>query len=472
MRGRELAIRAFAEPSLPRRGLRLLRDYGLGHFLLSSRILIWFLQLRNYSLDVPLKYGGDALLMQAWIQTIMDDGWYLHSNRLGMPWGSDNNDFPQADCLHYRVRLEAPSASRTARRRRGDERLFSADLPAHNHYRPLRPAALWSSCGPSQLAGALLFTFLPFHLERYSHLCLAAYYLVPFMVMAGLWIYLGDSPGREQDGRAFPGLAPGLEEVAQARNHDCSRGGSPAGPITLASSASFFWSWACLPPSLAAGAFAPSLSAACSSGPSDWAALPDVLPSVQFRREHGPNPENFKRTVTDAELYGMKITQMLLPVTNHRLSRLAAIKHEYNQRTIILNENDSATLGIVGSMGFLGLVGWLFLWRRGTSLSLVDGLSLLNLSAVLLATMGGFGALASLLGMAWVRGYNRISVFIGFFALFGVVLLLDRMARRFSDSTKGQMACGALLSGLVVVGLYDQVPAGLRSELRCVETGI
>jgi phosphoglycerol transferase len=123
---------------------------------------------------------------------------------------------------------------------------------------------------------------------------------------------------------------------------------------------------------------------------------------------------------------------------------------------LLVNENDVAALGIVGSIGFLLLLGRLLRKRDG---SLGDGLSLLTLFAVLLSVRGGFSGLIAL-RFAWIRGYNRISVLIGFFALFAVVLGLENIRRRYARSPRAKAIFLSLLGLLLAAGLMDQTPRG------------
>jgi phosphoglycerol transferase len=85
--------------------------------------------------------------------------------------------------------------------------------------------------------------------------------------------------------------------------------------------------------------------------------------------------------------------------------------------------------------------------------------SQLTLAAVLLATVGGFGSLFSLLISPEIRAYNRICPFIEFFALLAIAFTNDRLC---ATPRRRLIAAGALLA----VGLADQrsAAAGLNAE--------
>jgi phosphoglycerol transferase len=86
-------------------------------------------------------------------------------------------------------------------------------------------------------------------------------------------------------------------------------------------------------------------------------------------------------------------------------------------------------LGPAATTGFLGLIGTLILpigARRRQEDDLIPAAAAMVLAAVLVATIGGFASIFSVLVSPEVRGYNRIAPFINFFALTGLALWVDR----------------------------------------------
>src|SRR5262249_38151760 len=102
--------------------------------------------------------------------------------------------------------------------------------------------------------------------------------------------------------------------------------------------------------------------------------LPSILIAVMFGTfliNISPNLIHFykngKATAAargpgEAEIFGLKIALLLMPTNQHRLKSLAAIKDSYNT-TPLVNENVDSSLGFIGGIGFLTLIGWL-LYRR------------------------------------------------------------------------------------------------------------
>ncbi len=55
-----------------------------------------------------------------------------------------------------------------------------------------------------------------------------------------------------------------------------------------------------------------------------------------------------------------------------------------------------------------------------------------------------------------IRCYNRLSIYIAFFALAGLFLLVQRLTRRHVDSRLGFMAYATALGAVLVLGAFDQ----------------
>lgn len=185
----------------------------------------------------------------------------------------------------------------------------------------------------------------------------------------------------------------------------------------------------------------------------------NLLPGRLFSSKYGANPEAYSRHFSAAEVYGLKIIQMLLPVSGHRIAALRALKDRYNTGAPLVNENFIATLGMVGSVGFLLLLGYGLSGRfrnMAGHKGLLDDLGILNLIAVLLATIGGFGALIAFLVTDNIRCYNRISPIIAFACLAAIAAVLElwRLSCRGRRLLMG--AFWAALTAITVWGLFDQ----------------
>jgi phosphoglycerol transferase len=188
-------------------------------------------------------------------------------------------------------------------------------------------------------------------------------------------------------------------------------------------------------------------------------AAANQLPSLLYARAHGRNPAATPRNMSENESFGLRMAQMLMPVSGHRIAFLAYVKEKFNSKLPLVTENDMAALGLAGSVGFLALL--LRLLQPPTLRQhLWLPLSRLTLFALLLATLGGFGLLIAA-GFPKLRAYNRMSLIIGFLALFALALLLEAARQRWAQGRWGKRVYAVALGALVILGVLDQAPAGL-----------
>jgi len=412
----------------------------------------------------PFEYGGDALFHGMVIKGIIDNGWYLRNNFIGMPGGAELFYFPMADNLHFLL-LKLLS-------------LFSSDyalifnfyflltfplttissLYVFRHFNISYLVAVW---------GSLLYTFLPYHFFRNQHhLVLAGYYIVPLMVMVLLWVFSGRLLASGNDDNKSRGLnlrrKPFIASIVIC--------------LLIASGGLGYYAFfACFFLAVAGTAAALYwksvrhlivsliLIAVVFSG-----FVINLVPNMIYIRSQGES-RTVKRGTGEAEAYGLKITQLLLPIDGHRIPMLARLKDEYNNAAPLVNENRNATLGVMGSIGFLTLLGWLLFWKPAAGVmkeghearALLSHLSLLNIAGVMLATVGGFASLFALLISPQMRSYNRVSVYLAFFSLFAVVLLLEEFFRRRASSGKARTIFRASLGLFLLLGILDQTGNGV-----------
>lgn len=431
-----------AERGLARMALRAWWPYPAAA-ILSLLTVALVMQLWRADLRLPFVYRGEALYNGVLVKSLLEHGWHLGNPALGAPTGLDLRDVPMSDNnLHFA--LMRPLRLLTSGYGRAMNAYFLLTFPltalsALYVFRRFGVAA-WPA-----LCGALLYAFVPFHFARgLDHLFLAAYFLVPPAAMVALWIMSGALRGRRE-----------LAESAVV----CALLGS--GGVYYAFFACFFF--------LLAGVVAAvrRRRARALGVPVALVALTSLVlvlhyvPSIVHLARHGDTPA-VRRSPVDADTYGLKISQLLLPTTGHRLAVVARFKDAFNSERGV-NESDGAALGVIGSVGFLALLLSLLLPgvapppRDVAAARTWRDLGLLNLGAVLLGTIGGFGALVALLVTSKIRAYNRISIYIAFFAIFAVVLAADRLWVRQEPGRRAVVA--AAFGALLVLGLLDQTGA-------------
>jgi phosphoglycerol transferase len=282
------------------------------------------------------------------------------------------------------------------------------------------------------VALSLLYAFAPYHFYRgMGHLFLSAYYIIPLvtLVMLSLWsldIPFFCQPEYGKDSYRFDGLS----KRSFFYFIICAIAGS-AGIYY-----SFFSCFFIFIAGLASFLTKPRkykiilVSSLLLISIILFSSFLNLLPSVIYNRTHTPNPEVAKRVANETEIYGLKMVDLLLPTSGlNRIYVLQRLGQRYKNRGLlaIQNENISAYLGVVGGLGFLYLLSIrVFIFRFRANL-LIERLSILNIAAFLFATTGGGAVLFALLVTPQLRGVNRISIFIHFFALLTVGLVIDRL---------------------------------------------
>jgi phosphoglycerol transferase len=420
-------------------------------------ILVLVLRLWRADLRVPFCYGGDSLVTLTWAKGIAENGWYLDNPSVGAPFGLEMHDFPMPDNLLFLlVKLFLWIASDVGL---AVNLYFLATFP----FTTATALFAFRRMGLSytvSIAVALLYAFAPYHFMRGEmHLFLASYFLLPVMALIILRLMRG------QEGMFIRDRSTGKTRTAFRSKRAiltllfCF--GFPAAGIYYAYFACFFLAVAALAAVLTRKRLQPLLSASMLIFAVGLGALLNLSPSLLYRWQHGVNSEAVDRHWVESEVYGMRFVQLLMPVPGHRVHMLAEGLQFYQDTAcsiVSINENACASLGAVAGLGFLFLLARL-LYRtvsQSRRSAMLDGLSKLNLAGVLLATLGGLGTLVSLLGFHWIRCYNRISIFLAFFALAAVGIVLQRLQRRLQGSVRAALAFNMGLVLLVTLGVLDQ----------------
>lgn len=434
---------------------------------LSWLVLVLALQLWKADFRIPFENSGDALWGQSWIKGIHEHGWYLTNPRLGAPGAMELHDLPQTDNLHFGLLKALVSATRDVSLTFNLYYLFSFPLIAISTLFVLRRFGISRL---SALAASLWFSFLPYHfVHGQFHLFLSSYFVMPLGVLMVLWVYTDRLrwPWSSRD----PQMPWGRRRIW----------GSLLITLLVASSGIYYAFFTCfllLVAGLASvldrkrwrGMFmAGALVAFITT-----AGLANLAPSLIYRYRNGPNEALPGRTVDEAEHFALKIGQLLLPIDQHVVGRLNPFRQRYDLSPLSSGEKIGATLGAMGTVGFLFLVGLLLCRTRSKQGEVVPGLAVLNIASVLLATIGGFGSLFALLITAQIRCYNRMSLFIGLFSLFAVAVLLDRLAEWCEMKGYRPWQYRAALGLLIAFGLVDEIGrsrapdhAALKAQFEC-----
>jgi phosphoglycerol transferase len=422
--------------------------------LVSLIILVGIIKPWSLHLSIPFENTNDSLLHQLWVRGTLDNGWFIHNDALGMPFELDASDYPQSEGLHLVIMKLIGIAYPHYGIVYNGYLLLTFPLTALCALFALRQLGI--RYGPA-LVASLLYTFLPYHWSRMmGHPYLAAYYVIPLALLATLWVYLDEgilySWGPEASRR--PTLRLGSFESLVALVVAFLVGS--AGIYYAVLSCFFF-----LVAGLAAAAHRkrvyPFANAAILIGTVAFAGVINLAPNFLHMAQHGFNGAPIRRQPADTEEYALKIVEMLLPTDGHRVPALARLKAKYALTAPLVTENNDAALGVVGTVGFLViLVRFLFLRPADSRPAILDACGVLTVSAVLLATVGGFSSLISYAMFESIRGYTRICIYIAFLCLLAMAYVAGRFAPKIEGNRWGRVGFATMLGAVLVVGILDQ----------------
>ena len=196
--------------------------------------------------------------------------------------------------------------------------------------------------------------------------------------------------------------------------------------------------------------------------------IPDFFPMVlgQLAGVGSTLTNGVYRSPIGADIYSLRISSLLLSPNGYGWDKLANWLQRYfhllaTDEGPMYNENGYGYLGIVGILGFLALLVMLFkthVWHSGKTEQPRLGdrfwlLSRLNVAALLLASIASFGGLIGIF-VRYIRGYNRISPYIAFFALLAVGLWVEKRLRTLQGRRKQIFAVVLVL--VMAYGYWEQ----------------
>jgi phosphoglycerol transferase len=417
----------------------------------SLAVMVFTLQLWQMHSKIPLFDGGDNLMSEMFVQNILESGWIFDNARLGAPGALDMRDYPIPDVLHVAIIKVLGYLWHDPVVVLNLYYLLPFPLIALSAYFVLRRFRLGRIAA---VVASVLYSSMPYHFLRIEgHLFLSAYYLLPFMIWVILRVYLGRNPFQRLDAAGRRRWRLWTWESAGAALVCVLTG---LAGIYYAFFSCFFLLAVGIKTAFRERRWAPLIGTGLPLLLIAGAVAAAVSPSFLYKERNGFRPEAVVRSAVDTDAYALNVTEMLLPVLQHRVPFLQAVRDHYmGPWRRPTGAAAYTTLGFLGSLGFLYLLGR-FLWRRKTTERIDDGLAYLNITALVLGTVGGLGSSIAFYGTPMIRCYDRLSIFIAFFALAGLFLVLQRLAGQFVRGRRATLAWGAILASLLPLGAFDQ----------------
>jgi phosphoglycerol transferase len=468
-------------PGGTRRGRFLLLDAVLVA-VAALVILVPLLELWDADVDVPLAYvrgapgvysfEPDAPFYQMLAKGGIDHAWFSTNPNLGAPFDQELFDFPVSlDNLNL-VGLKVlgtvtGSVGATV------NIFFVLTFAAVAVSMLLVLRALGVSRAVAAVV-ALLYTFLPYHFARgVPHLFLSAYWVVPL----ASYLVLRTASAR-------PPFTTERDDGSGWRVRLWNRSGVLwlLACVAIASSGAYYAAFTAMflvilavVDFIARRRTRVVASAGIALAAILLVAVVNLAPNLVYMVVHGQDSEVVRRNPSETEFNGLKVSQLVLPIEQHRIQALADVQAKSTKSTPTRSERGQQ-LGIIGAIGFVGLlVVLLVAIRRDRRDRAPDSepagdeqpepppadallsMGVLTVAGILLATISGFSILVFGVGVRELRSWNRISVFLAFFAFTAVAYALDWLRRRLPDRTWTRPVVAVGLALVLLIGILDQV---------------
>ncbi|HEX3669856.1 MAG TPA: hypothetical protein VHY55_11950 [Acidimicrobiia bacterium] len=454
--------------------------------LLVVTLRLWEANLRvpfvyNATDRPPLAYAPDAPYYLMLTKGLVDHGSYLRIPNLGWPFSLQLFDNPESGDNLQLALLRGLGFF-----------LRDAVLTMNVYYLLTFVAvslAAWfvlRRLGVSRLVAAviaILYSFLPYHFARgEAHLLLSGYFMVPIATLLILQVLSDDPPFTARRDSPEPGWRLAL----------WTRRALPwfLACAALGSTGPYYAFFAVLLLAAAVGVdlvarrdWRRAASGAVAAGVVLVVLLVNLSPSFLYWASHGLNNKAIPRGISETEVNGLRISQLVMPRVDHRIGAFADAQRKSDRFSPVATSERGQQLGLVGALGFVGLLVFTLsrLLRRrsahdsrgppplGTRVEIGKRLGLLTIVAVVVATVSGIALIISALGVRYIRSYNRISVFIAFFALIAVAFALDWVVTRVPRWHGRAVVAAAVCVAVLAVGVFDQTSSADIPDYKALE---
>ncbi len=454
--------------------------------LLVVTLRLWEANLRipfvyNATDRPPLAYAPDAPYYLMVTKGLVDHGSYLRIPNLGWPFSLQLYDNPESGDNLQLALLRGLGFF-----------LRDAVLTMNVYYLLTFVAvslAAWfvlRRLGVSRLVAAvvaILYSFLPYHFARgEAHLLLSGYFMVPIATLLILQVLSDDPPFTARRDSREPRWRLALwSRRALPWFLACAALGS-TGPY-YAFFAMLLLAVAVAVDLVARRSWRRAAAGAVAAGVVLVVLLLNLSPSFVYWASHGLNNKAIPRGISETEVNGLRISQLVMPRIDHRIGAFADAQRKSDRFSPVATSERGQQLGLVGAIGFVGLLVFTLsrLLRRrsahesrgppplGTRAEIGKRLGLLTIVAVVIATVSGIALIISALGVRYIRSYNRISVFIAFFALIAVAFALDWVVARVPRWHGRAVVAAAVCLAVLAVGVFDQTSSADVPDYKALE---
>lgn len=395
-----------------------------------------FVQTNGFYL--PPSYQGDGLWYGMIAKNLSEGNPWAETLRLGAPFGQALWDFPYFYWIHIVLLKGLVLLFDNIFLALNAFVLISYGAVAFFSYFSFRVIGLDRRFA---IVASVIFAGLPYHFMRHGgHMFLAAYFCIPIAFAAAYTVALSSERIRNK----FLVISGVL----------C--GGCGIYYIVIALWCMLFAIW------IGIGKFKIRLrNSMLFLGTLFLSASANLIPHILYWLKEGYNPSAVVRQFNSIEHYELRVINLLLPQPSHILTLFHNLTDYYASNAYFVNENMSASLGILGGTGFI--LSLVILFRKAVKLDkkVVDSvdnfewLAKFNLWILCFSIAGGVGTIISYYIGPYIRALCRFSIIIGLISLSILFLKLQYQLIRYRVSSRLIKIFLIVILGLAIL---DQTP--------------
>lgn len=424
------------------------------------------MNLWHYPFTVPFNYSGDAKTCLMYVKTMIDHGWYTHNSHIGTPSEWCLYDFPALHTLDFLIMKVIAFFSNNYAIVANAYYLLTFPLIAVCSIYALRQMKF---SYPSAIVASLIFSIVPFHFRRgMGHLFLSSYYVVPLAVM--LAYRVSHAGSRNPDPDVMFEFSTKRREITITNVLSCVL-------IALSHIYFIFFSLYLIIVSgfsfaLSRKSRAPILAALLLVTIIGLVTAANHGPVYLYRLNHGVNQEVAARNPVQSLRHGLSFSSLIIPRSGYVgwiLPNLWKV-HVKAFARIGLKANSGNYIGVVGICGIIVLLGSLSrVPAKDQKDDRLHRLSIFFIWVLLLGGVAGIGYLFSLMVSPLIRAYDRVSIFLSFFAISAIILTLETRIDKIRGIRFRSLLRIVVFTGCLLIAIADQtVPnylTGVKSTL-------
>lgn len=415
--------------------------------------------LWSYDLHVPIQQGGDTMWPSATIKNLIDGGDIYNYTGLGAPFDIERVVYPVSGYLVIGIWKFMSFFSGSYGLILNVYAIGTFPLTSVIALFALRRLKLKRVVA---CMGAILYSVITYHFYRFEqHIYVASYFILPLVCVSAIWLMRGDllkpdavTAGRRGLGRLFAKFdKPKLLFCVIA--------------CVLIGLCEAYYAYFALIVLLFAGIYG-----AFANKNYRIFILTILLMAVVVLMMAlwilkwylgGDNVSSFMSSTRDiggVETFFLKLAHMVFPPVTSRVPAFWEFTNSYIGATPNNNENMFASLGLIGTIGFVYSILVVLIRKFSKKDKEISLYGKMNLFLVLVGMSGGLSAVVTFIvpALAMIRCYNRLSIIIAFFSLLAVCTLLERLQDRMhKKSAKSLFFAGVAV--LTLFGVYEQTPA-------------